>query len=88
MLPGPTSNGDPAMAQPPGGIGVRPSMGMMPPGSTSPSMNSAMQPFAGAAPPGTASQQSQQQQQLILTKMQQCMTNTQKLQQMLNTGIL
>lgn len=89
MLPGPTSNGDPAMAQqPPGGMGVRPSMGagVMPPGSTSPSMNPAMQPFAGGAPPGTAAQQSQQQQHLILTKMQQCMTNTQKLQQMLNTG--
>ncbi|KAL3160719.1 hypothetical protein ABBQ32_010629 [Trebouxia sp. C0010 RCD-2024] len=86
MLSGPTSNGDSAMAQPPGGHGVRPPMGIMPPGSSSPSVNPAMQPFAGGAPPGTASQQSQQQQQLILTKMQQCMTNTQKLQQMLNTG--
>ncbi|KAL3139308.1 hypothetical protein ABBQ38_003646 [Trebouxia sp. C0009 RCD-2024] len=86
MLSGPTSNGDSAMAQPSGGLGVRPPMGTMAPGSSSPTMNPAMQPFAGGAPPGTASQQSQQQQQLILTKMQQCMTNTQKLQQMLNTG--
>jgi len=45
-----------------------------------------MQPFAGGAPPGTAPQSSQQQQQLILNKMQQCMANVQKLQQMLNTG--
>lgn len=88
MLSGPASNGDPVMAQPPGGLGVRPPMGIMPPGSSSPTVNPAMQPFAGGAPPGTASQQSQQQQQLILTKMQQCMTNTQKLQQMLNSGDL
>lgn len=75
------------MAPPPGGMGVRPPMGIMPPGSGSPAMNATMQPFAGGPPPGTApQQQSQQQQQLILTKMQQCMTNTQKLQQMLNTG--
>ena len=87
MLSGPTSNGDSAMAQPPGGLGVRPPMGIMPPGSSSPTVNPAMQPFAGGAPAGTASH-SQQQQQLILTKMQQCMTNTQKLQQMLNTGDL
>lgn len=61
-------------------------MGSMPPGSGSPAVNPAMQPFAGGAPPGTAPQPSQQQQQLILNKMQQCMANMQKLQQMLNTG--
>ena len=66
--------------------GVRPTMGSMPPGSGSPAMNPAMQPFAGGAPPGSALQTPQQQQQLILNKMQQCMANVQKLQQMLNTG--
>ena len=85
MLPG-TTNGDPAMSSAPGGVGVRPSMGSMPPGGGSPAVNPAMQPFAGGAPPGTAPQSSQQQQQLILNKMQQCMANVQKLQQMLNTG--
>ena len=85
MLPG-TTNGDPAMSSAPGGVGVRPSMGSMPPGSGSPAVNPAMQPFAGGAPPGTAPQSSQQQQQLILSKMQQCMANIQKLQQMLTTG--
>lgn len=83
MLPGPTSNGDPAMAQPPGGMGVRPPIGIMPPGTGSPAANPTMQPFVGGAP---AALTSQQQQQKILSQMQQCMTNTQKLQQMLNTG--
>ena len=75
------------MTQPPGGVGPRPTMGIMPPGSISPAMNPAMQPYAGGPPQGVASQQSQQQQQVIVTKMQQCMTNTQKLQQMLNSGM-
>ncbi|KAL0019254.1 hypothetical protein WJX77_003503 [Trebouxia sp. C0004] len=83
MLPG-TTNGDPAMSSAPGGVGIRASMGSMPPGSGSPAVNPTMQPFAGGAPP--APQSSQQQQQLILNKMQQCMANVQKLQQMLNTG--
>ena len=84
MLPGPTSNGDPAMAQPPGVMGSRPPMGIMPPGSRSPAANPAMQPFVGGppAPPHTP----QEQQQTILAKMQQCMTTSQKLQQALNSS--
>ena len=83
MLPGPTSNGDPAMAQPPGAMGVRPPMGILPPGSRSPAANPAMQPFVGGAPPLHTPQE---QQQSILAKMQQCMSTSQKLQQALNTG--
>ena len=61
-------------------------MGMMAPGSGSPAMNPAMQSFAGANPHAPPSQTSQQQQQQLVTKMQQCMTNVQKLQTMLNAG--
>ena len=85
MLQG-NNNGDPAMGPPPGG--VRPSMGMMPPGTGSPAMNPAMQTFSGGAPPGTAPQASQQQQQQLIQKMQSCMTNAKKLQTMLTAGQL
>ena len=86
MLPGPTSTGDPAMAQPAGGMGVRPPMGIMPPGSRSPATNPAMQPFVGGAP--APLHNPQEQQQSILAKMQQCMTTSQKLQQALNSSKL
>lgn len=74
------------MAAAPGG--VRPPMGIMASGTGSPAMNPAMQQFAGGAPPGNTQLSSQQQQQLILNKMQQCMANVQKLQQMLTTGVV
>ena len=74
----------------PGGFGGHPPVGTTPPGS-SPALNPAMQPCAGGAPPGHALQLSQPQQhqlQLLLTKMKLCMTNNQKLHQLLNTGNL
>lgn len=85
MMPG-TTTADLALGPPQGAGGVRPPMGMMAPGSGSPAMNPAMQNFAGANPHAAVPPSSQQQQQQLVTKMQQCMQNVQKLQNMLTQG--
>ena len=85
MLLGATT-ADLALGAPQGAGGVRPPMGMMAPGSGSPAMNPAMQNFAGANPHAAVPPSSQQQQQQLVTKMQQCMQNVQKLQNMLTQG--